>query len=87
MTLNELIKIADEAYSAGAGMSAGLVTAYHENPDKNHGDGLARFIAMELHDTYDPAATTRAQLLEVNRALSVAAHQLESTASAFADGD
>lgn len=84
MTLDDLIKIADEAYSSHADMSAGLITAYHENPDGEHGDGLARFIAVELNETFDPDATTLEQLSEANRVMTVAMNQLEFVANAFA---
>src|SRR5512137_2491609 len=46
LILDELIAIADEGYSDG------LVLAYHEEPDGEHGDTLAKFVAVDLADTF-----------------------------------
>jgi hypothetical protein len=48
MLLKDLIEVADTGYD-----QEGLVTAYYETPAGNFGDGLAKFIADELTDTYD----------------------------------
>jgi len=70
MTLDQLIDIVDEIYGDG------LVGMYYENPKKNHGDTRAKFIALELKDTFDSGATNAQQLWEAQRVISSACDQL-----------
>jgi hypothetical protein len=77
MTLDKLVKIADRGYYDG------LVWAYYKDPDGDHGDTLAQFIALEIADTYDPEADDVEQLLEVARALTKAEVQLAEVVNAL----
>jgi len=79
MTLETLTTIANKAYDAGSG----LVLDYFHAPETNHGDGLAKFIAVELQDTYDDTATDAAQREEAARVIRAAAAQLEAVAAAL----
>lgn len=71
MELKELIRLADKAYDED-----GLVMAYHEDPEGNHGDTLAKFIALELAGTFDAEANDLNQLNEATRVIGVACQQL-----------
>jgi hypothetical protein len=77
MTLAELIQIADDAYDDG------LVQEYFEDRDGQHGDTLAKFIAMELEDTFDPDLPTEKQIAEAIRLMTSAIRQLQDVVSAF----
>jgi len=70
--LRELIKIADEAYDED-----GLIMAYHEDPEGNHGDTLAKFIATELAETFEEGTGDVHQLDEAARVMDVALRQLD----------
>ena len=48
-TLERIIEVADGAYPDR------LVSAYHEDPFGNHGDTLAKFVAVELGETFEDA--------------------------------
>ncbi len=74
MTLEKLIEMANEAYGDD------LVRAYHDQPDENHGDTLAKFIVLELHDTFDPDATDAEQLAEAVRVMESGSRQLAHVA-------
>jgi hypothetical protein len=56
MKLKALIEIIDAAYPDG------LVGLHYKNPRGKHGDGLARFIAQEIKETFEPAASDTEQL-------------------------
>lgn len=78
MTREELIGIASEGYPDG-------LVAQYWNKEKqcvdlraNHGDGLARFVAVELSETYDAEVDDDAQLGEAVRAMSTAIRELTS---------
>ena len=77
MTMEELIKSADDAYDDG------LVQQYFEDPDGNHGDTLAEFIVRELEDTFDPDLPTEKQIAEAIRLMTSAIRQLQDVVSAF----
>lgn len=77
MTLKEIIKIADEAYGDG------LIQNYFDNPGGQFGDGLARFIAVELRETYDDTATDDEQLNEAAHTMESAMLQLREVTLAF----
>lgn len=76
MTLEEIIKIADDHYPDGLIQQAQL--------GEDVGDGLASFIAAELEETYDEEANDSEQLLRAITVLSTASHQLLSLVAAFA---
>lgn len=78
MRLIDLITAADEAYDMD-----GLVWQYYDAPEGNHGDTLAKFIAVELNDTYDPGATGQEQLREAIRAMTSARDQLQAVVDAL----
>lgn len=61
MTLDELMAIADCGYNKN-GLSEGLILAYYDEPKKNHGDGLAKWIATELKETFADQACTDEQI-------------------------
>lgn len=75
MTLDEIIAIANDHYHAG------LVLHYHKGEEGY--DTLAKFIAVELKDTYSPSASSEAQLREALHAMETARDQLEEVATAF----
>ena len=81
MTLNEIIKVASDAYPDG------LVELYHTNPSGNHGDGLARFIAVELKETYDAAASAGNQIYEAWRTMRLARAELDAVCDALEDAN
>ena len=80
LTLEELIKIADEAYPDG-----GLVMEYSKDPDGAFGDDLARFIAMELESTFDPEADRQRQLDTAAHTLERAIYELDDVLRAFCE--
>lgn len=82
MKLKELIAIADEAYPDG------LVALYTNDKtgkfeDGPHGDGLARFIACELCETFEPKASKKDQLNEAVRVLERAQSELQEVIDAL----
>jgi hypothetical protein len=79
MTLGKLIDIIDEAYGEDR------VKLYFEDPDGAHGDSLARFIAIEIRETYDPSAATEKQIEEAMRCMSSARGQLEDVIKALVE--
>ena len=64
MKLLEIIKIADEAYGDD------LIMQYHKDRDREHGDSLAKFIAIELEETYDDSTDRQEQLYEARRVMN-----------------
>lgn len=66
MTLEELIKIADKGYEDA------LIYAYYIQPDGGHGDGLAKFIAIELAETYDANLSDKDQGIIATKAIDAA---------------
>lgn len=77
MTLDQLIAIADGAYPDG------FVGMYHQEPDEQHGDTLAKFIAIELKDTFDSDLDDDIQIQEATRALETAVRELNGVVSAL----
>ncbi len=55
MTLDQLIDIANAAYGDD------LILQYHRNRQGNYGDGLAKFIAVELAETFEADAAGKEQ--------------------------
>jgi hypothetical protein len=72
MQLKALIKIADEAYPDG------LIAQAHKDKRRsdNLGDGLARFIADELSDTYDARQPNHLQLADAADVMQCAMDQI-----------
>jgi hypothetical protein len=77
MTLRQIIDIADAAYHNG------LIRKYDLEPDGEHGDSLAGFIARELKETYDEDATDAQQLDAAYVALNTAVCELQDVVDAF----
>lgn len=77
MKLDELVDIVDAAYPDG------YVRLYYDDPEGEHGDTLAKFIAVELKDTYDEDASTADQLEEAGRVMAVACDQLQGVIAAL----
>lgn len=71
MDLKRLIEVADKAYDAD-----GIILSYFEEPEVDHGDGLARFICLGLKDTYAADASDEEQLAEAVRVMCMAHDQL-----------
>jgi hypothetical protein len=72
ITLLQLIKAADRGYNQDD-----VIEMYHRHPKGKHGDELARFIARELQETYDPKASPEDQLQEAIRVIHVATNELD----------
>lgn len=70
MFKSKLISIASKAYPDG------LVKACFDQPKRNFGDGLAKFIADELDDTYETGASDEKQLQEAIRVIGKARAEL-----------
>lgn len=82
MKLEEIIAIADAAYADG------FVGEYFDPKTQKAkelklGDTLARFIVIELCETYDSKASEADQLNEAQRVLAMARDELESVIVAF----
>jgi hydroxymethylpyrimidine/phosphomethylpyrimidine kinase len=86
MDINRIMEIADEAYDAD-----GVISCYWDakrrkvrrKPLHGMGDTLARFIAIELAETYDPSATDDEQRDVAARAIQKAADQCSAVADAL----
>ena len=63
MTLDELMDRANALYPDN------MILRYYQEPKRNHGDTLAKFIVLELQDTFDPDAPEHEQLSTARRAL------------------
>ncbi|RLI87981.1 MAG: hypothetical protein DRP01_00075 [Archaeoglobales archaeon] len=70
MKIEELIAVVDAAYDDG------LILKYFESPDEEHGDGLARFICREIHETFSTEASDIEQVGEAQRVIAVAQKQV-----------
>lgn len=77
MTLKELIDIVDEAYPDG------VVGQCHADPAGDHGDTLAKFVEVELRETFDPDVGTRDQLVEALRVMETARDELQGVVDAL----
>jgi len=78
MKLDKIIDIADKVYPDG------MVGLYFQE-EKDHGDTLAQFIAIELKETYDKNAKTEDQLTEAVRVMDTAIRELTSVRDALDD--
>ena len=80
----DLMKLANEAYDDGF-----ILELYYDEKcgkfvdNKHGGDGLARFIAMELSTTFDPKARTRDQIAETLRVMMRARSNLDDVICAL----
>ncbi|MDO8751158.1 MAG: hypothetical protein Q7K03_08450 [Dehalococcoidia bacterium] len=81
MEISTLIDIASKAYDRD---DSELVRNYFDEPDGNHGDTLAKFIAIELQETFDPGLDDGAQLSQASQYMEKAADQLESLSTSLA---
>jgi len=70
--LEQIIRAADQGYGDG------LVLQSYKNPRKFCGDTLAKFVAIELKDTFDPDLSPKEQVAEAVRAMSVARTDIEN---------
>lgn len=77
LSLNELIAIAD------AGYDDGLVQAYFDDRDGQHGDTLAKFIALELADTFSEDQPKKDQIAAAIHVMTTAISQLVSVVNAL----
>lgn len=69
--------------AASAGYPDGLVQQYYDEPGENHGDSLAKFIMIELSETFDEDAGDEDQLLTAIRQLRRARNELETVIAAL----
>jgi hypothetical protein len=82
LSLNKLIAVANKAYPDG-------MVAQNFNPltgtaiKKNMGDSLAKFIVVELCETYDANASRKDQIAEAVRAMDTAIREMEAVRDAF----
>lgn len=77
VTLAEIIRVASEAYPEG------LVDLYFKDPTHKHGDTLARFIAIELKETYEAEATNDTKWVIAAHAIDNAIRELGSVRTAL----
>lgn len=77
MTLKTLIQIASTGYPGG------LIKQYHEEPETEHGDHLAAFIANELKETFDPEADDIDQLSEAMDKMEKAIGEINGVIAEF----
>ena len=77
MKQSEIIAVADREYPDG------LVQAYFDHPDRNHGDTLAEFIVRELRDVYDADAGDKDQWSEAARVIRRARDELDQVLAAL----
>ena len=87
MKINDLILAASKAYDAD-GVLEGNWDFRHERPftratEAAASDGLARFICVELFETFDPQATDAAQIEEAVRVMTSAQRQVQAVIDAF----
>lgn len=78
MTMDRIIQIADAAYGGD-----NFITKYHNDPDKDHGDTLAKFMAEELEATYNFDASDEEQCIEIGRVMLTAANCLIDVGERF----
>ena len=81
LTLAGLLNMANEGYSDGY-LSEYFDTETGE-PRDGEGDTLAKFIVLELKDTFDPDATREEQIEEARRVLNNAIRDIEQVIQAL----
>lgn len=77
MKLGQLVAAANDRYPDGF-LSQYFDVAREKFLTRGCGDTLARFIVVEMRDTFDPAATDAAQVDEAIRVLGQGQTDLES---------
>jgi hypothetical protein len=77
MTLEQIIDIADQAYPDG------FIRLYFDEPDGQHGDTLAKFIVLEIKETYDADTDDTAQLRVAFEAMLSGAAELDKVGMAL----
>ena len=77
MKLSKLFEIVDEVYADS------MIELYAKDPEGRHGDTLAKFIVMELTDTYDPEDTSEGQRAEAVRVMEMARNDLDTVIAAL----
>lgn len=87
MTLEGIIKIADEAYHALAGENyegrGAMLDAIKGGDRHCGGDGLAAFIALELKDTYDETEDDEEQIHTAFKTVLCMQDQITEVTQAF----
>jgi hypothetical protein len=83
MTLIQLMTIAIKAYPDGIVAEYVLPKSGKFVDNKHGGDGLARFIAAELNETFEPTATKNEQIKEAVRCLDRAIYELNQVIDAL----
>jgi hypothetical protein len=73
MKLDKLIDLVDNGYG-----NERLVKAYHDKPAEDHGDTLARFIALEIAESFDANADDEEQLQGAVSAIETAEEQINN---------
>ena len=88
MTINDLINKAAEGYTDSQLLmywtGFGNRAHFYDNPDG--GDGLARFIVLELSETFDPEACREDQLAEAVRVMTNASRDVQGVIEALQGG-
>lgn len=79
MTLNQLMDIVSNAYEDGW-----IVKAYAEDRNGDYSDGLARFIAVEIEETFVHDGSDEEQITEAYRVIANAHVELEQILNALA---
>jgi hypothetical protein len=89
MDIKKIIDVVSRSYDAHDGLHDGIVECYYEEPEVNHGDGLAKFIALEIKECcasgedghLQGMAKDVAQVDEAIRVMKRAAEQLYQVVS------
>ena len=84
MDINDIMRIAGNAY---VDAFTDIFWDYDKKEPKydESGDTLAKFIVIELYETYDPDAPTEAQLMTAANAMIVAYQDVREVANALTD--
>lgn len=83
MELASLMRLLDQGYSpVGAIADYGWDFEHNTPKPAGQGDDLARFVCVEAQESYDPAASSLAQIQQLHANLSQAAEELSRAAEA-----
>ena len=85
MTLNQLVCRAASAYPDAFVLEYFDLLKSKPKPNPDCGDTLAEFIALELHDSFDPEAGDDEQLATAVKVMQSAADDLQPVAHALAN--
>jgi hypothetical protein len=83
MERREAIAIANRAYNKATDSNEDLVQRYYDEPEVDHGDSIARFIALEINDVHDETVAEPRQIKEIVRVLDRAAEELREVSRTF----